>query len=69
DVDAWLRGILDEEFLRWNTPLKPVTDRLGARAPRFRKEFAPRIQKRSKKEGLGAERSRLVELLFKQRKD
>ncbi len=31
DVDAWLRGVLDEEFLRWNTPLKPITDRIGAR--------------------------------------
>ncbi|MGW7252737.1 GNAT family N-acetyltransferase [Streptomyces sp. NPDC054834] len=26
DVAAWLRGLEDPEFLRWNTPLKPVTD-------------------------------------------
>lgn len=31
-VEAWLRGLRDEEFLRWNTPLKPVTDLDSARA-------------------------------------
>ena len=32
DVDAWLRGLTDPEFRRWNTPLKPVTDTDSARA-------------------------------------
>ncbi|MFF4760485.1 GNAT family N-acetyltransferase [Streptomyces sp. NPDC001292] len=31
DVRAWLRGITDPEFRRWNTPLVPVTDLTGAR--------------------------------------
>ncbi|MER5226562.1 GNAT family N-acetyltransferase [Streptomyces flaveus] len=26
DVGAWLRGVTDPEFQRWNTPLKTVTD-------------------------------------------
>ena len=32
DVDAWLRGHVDEEFRRWNTPLRTITDSAGARA-------------------------------------
>ncbi|MEU6552911.1 GNAT family N-acetyltransferase [Streptomyces sp. NPDC046915] len=31
DVAAWLRGLEDPEFRRWNTPLKPVTDLGSAR--------------------------------------
>jgi RimJ/RimL family protein N-acetyltransferase len=31
DVDAWLRGLLDPDFLRWNTPLRTITDAAGAR--------------------------------------
>jgi len=31
DVEAWLRGLSDPEFRRWNTPLVPVTDRDSAR--------------------------------------
>lgn len=31
DVDAWLRGLTDPEFRRWNTPLRPVDDLAGAR--------------------------------------
>ncbi|KES07419.1 acetyltransferase [Streptomyces toyocaensis] len=31
DVDVWLRGTTDPEFRRWNTPLRPVADRAGAR--------------------------------------
>lgn len=31
DVDVWLRGTTDPEFRRWNTPVRPVTDRAGAR--------------------------------------
>ncbi|MEV5463296.1 GNAT family N-acetyltransferase [Streptomyces sp. NPDC002788] len=31
DVDTWLRGMRDPEFRRWNTPLRLVTDRRGAR--------------------------------------
>ncbi|MEU8648579.1 GNAT family N-acetyltransferase [Streptomyces sp. NPDC048737] len=31
DVDAWLRAHLDPEFLRWNTPLRAITDTAGAR--------------------------------------
>ncbi|MGV9556793.1 GNAT family N-acetyltransferase [Streptomyces sp. NPDC003401] len=31
DVDAWLRVHLDPEFLRWNTPLRAITDAAGAR--------------------------------------
>ncbi|OQD55812.1 GNAT family N-acetyltransferase [Streptomyces phaeoluteigriseus] len=31
DVDAWLRGHVDPEFLRWNTPLRDITDTAGAR--------------------------------------
>ncbi|MFF6803608.1 GNAT family N-acetyltransferase [Streptomyces sp. NPDC012616] len=32
DVDAWLRGLTDPEFLRWNTPLRMVSDAASARA-------------------------------------
>ncbi|MER6783760.1 GNAT family N-acetyltransferase [Streptomyces sp. NPDC000658] len=32
DVEAWLRGHLDPEFRRWNTPLRTVADTAGARA-------------------------------------
>ncbi|MEU7058873.1 GNAT family protein [Streptomyces sp. NPDC046197] len=31
DVEAWLRGVTDPEFQRWNTPIVPITDRAGAR--------------------------------------
>jgi RimJ/RimL family protein N-acetyltransferase len=31
DVETWLRGALDPEFRRWNTPVKPVTDAESAR--------------------------------------
>ncbi|MER7403908.1 GNAT family protein [Streptomyces sp. NPDC000070] len=31
DVEAWLHGMRDPEFRRWNTPLRPVTDRTSAR--------------------------------------
>ncbi|AVV42078.1 GNAT family N-acetyltransferase [Streptomyces sp. P3] len=31
DVDAWLRGLTDPEFLRWNTPLRTVSDAATAR--------------------------------------
>lgn len=31
DVAAWLRGRVDPDFLRWNTPLRSVTDTDGAR--------------------------------------
>ncbi|MER5373801.1 GNAT family protein [Streptomyces sp. NPDC002553] len=31
DVDAWLRGHQDPEFLRWNTPLRDITDAGDAR--------------------------------------
>ncbi|MEV7341568.1 GNAT family N-acetyltransferase [Streptomyces sp. NPDC093544] len=31
DVSAWLRGLSDPEFQRWNTPLKIVRDIDGAR--------------------------------------
>ncbi|MFF5759317.1 GNAT family N-acetyltransferase [Streptomyces longwoodensis] len=31
DADAWWRGQADEEFLRWNTPLRPVTDLASSR--------------------------------------
>ncbi|MER6423430.1 GNAT family N-acetyltransferase [Streptomyces sp. NPDC001137] len=31
DVEAWLRGLTDPEFRRWNTPLKQVDDLAGAR--------------------------------------
>ncbi|MFF3503733.1 GNAT family N-acetyltransferase [Streptomyces sp. NPDC003247] len=31
DVSAWLRGVADPDFLRWNTPLRTVTDADGAR--------------------------------------
>ncbi|WP_445394981.1 GNAT family N-acetyltransferase [Streptomyces sp. LE64] len=30
DVDAWLRGLTDPEFLRWNTPMIMVRDRADA---------------------------------------
>ncbi|MXM68094.1 GNAT family N-acetyltransferase [Streptomyces sp. HUCO-GS316] len=32
DVEAWLRGTTDPEFLRWNTPLNAITDAGSARA-------------------------------------
>ncbi|MFD9317087.1 GNAT family N-acetyltransferase [Streptomyces sp. NPDC060053] len=32
DVEAWLRGHLDPEFVRWNTPLRTIADTAGARA-------------------------------------
>ncbi|MGQ4361843.1 GNAT family N-acetyltransferase [Streptomyces sp. SAS_272] len=32
DVDAWLRGLTDPDFLRWNTPLRTVSDAASARA-------------------------------------
>ncbi|MFF8588869.1 GNAT family N-acetyltransferase [Streptomyces althioticus] len=31
DAEAWLRGLTDPEFRRWNTPLRPVGDLDGAR--------------------------------------
>ncbi|MFF8944413.1 GNAT family N-acetyltransferase [Streptomyces sp. NPDC014864] len=31
DVEAWLRGLTDPEFARWNTPLTPITDGTAAR--------------------------------------
>lgn len=31
DAATWLRGLMDPEFLRWNTPLKPVSDLDSAR--------------------------------------
>jgi RimJ/RimL family protein N-acetyltransferase len=31
DVEAWLRGLTDPEFRRWNTPLRPVEDLVDAR--------------------------------------
>ncbi|MBD0424842.1 GNAT family N-acetyltransferase [Streptomyces sp. TRM S81-3] len=31
DVETWLRGYLDPEFQRWNTPFRLVTDIAGAR--------------------------------------
>ena len=31
DVEAWLRGLTDPEFRRWNTPLKQVDDLADAR--------------------------------------
>ncbi|CAM5731763.1 hypothetical protein STENM223S_07584 [Streptomyces tendae] len=31
DAQTWLRGYLDPDFQRWNTPLKPWTDLTGAR--------------------------------------
>ncbi|MBZ6286575.1 GNAT family N-acetyltransferase [Streptomyces olivaceus] len=31
DAEAWLRGFLDPEFQRWNTPLNLWTDLAGAR--------------------------------------
>ncbi|MEV1062292.1 GNAT family protein [Streptomyces sp. NPDC050263] len=31
DVDAWLRAHVEPEFLRWNTPLRTITDAEGAR--------------------------------------
>ncbi|MEU8589137.1 GNAT family N-acetyltransferase [Streptomyces sp. NPDC048664] len=31
DVDAWLRGLTDPDFRRWNTPVKSVSDRESAR--------------------------------------
>ncbi|MFH8800453.1 GNAT family N-acetyltransferase [Streptomyces sp. NPDC017936] len=30
DVDAWRRGHTDPEFLRWNTPLRTITDTADA---------------------------------------
>ncbi|MET9731249.1 GNAT family N-acetyltransferase [Streptomyces sp. NPDC006458] len=32
DAQAWLRGLTDPEFRRWNTPLRPVEDLAAARA-------------------------------------
>ncbi|MER6343578.1 GNAT family N-acetyltransferase [Streptomyces sp. NPDC001595] len=32
DADAWLRGLTDPDFLRWNTPLVQVTDLDSARS-------------------------------------
>jgi RimJ/RimL family protein N-acetyltransferase len=32
DAEAWLRGLTDPEFLRWNTPVVTVTDPESARA-------------------------------------
>ncbi|MFB9462131.1 GNAT family N-acetyltransferase [Streptomyces cinereospinus] len=32
DAEAWLRGLSDPDFRRWNTPLSPVTDLDSARA-------------------------------------
>ncbi|MFD0315680.1 GNAT family N-acetyltransferase [Streptomyces flavalbus] len=32
DVADWLRGLLDPEFQRWNTPVLPITDLDSARA-------------------------------------
>ncbi|MGC0331288.1 RimJ/RimL family protein N-acetyltransferase [Streptomyces sp. SAI-170] len=32
DAEAWLRGLTDPEFRRWNTPLKPVEDLATAHA-------------------------------------
>lgn len=32
DVEAWLRGHLDPEFRRWNTPLRTIADTADARA-------------------------------------
>jgi RimJ/RimL family protein N-acetyltransferase len=29
-AEAWLRGVRDPDFRRWNTPLRPVTDIHGA---------------------------------------
>ncbi|MFE9774017.1 GNAT family N-acetyltransferase [Streptomyces sp. NPDC005931] len=31
DARTWLRGTTDPELLRWNTPVRPVTDLAGAR--------------------------------------
>ncbi|MCX4762958.1 GNAT family N-acetyltransferase [Streptomyces sp. NBC_01275] len=31
DVDAWLRGHVDPEFRRWNTPIRVITDTASAR--------------------------------------
>ncbi|MYR44480.1 GNAT family protein [Streptomyces sp. SID5910] len=31
DAQAWLRGHLDPDFQRWNTPLRPTTDLRAAR--------------------------------------
>ncbi|MGP4044172.1 GNAT family N-acetyltransferase [Streptomyces sp. 2A115] len=47
DVEAWLRGYSDPEFKRWNTPLKPVEDRHGARE-------SMRARARAAEEGAGA---------------
>ncbi|CAM5672103.1 GNAT family N-acetyltransferase [Streptomyces fumanus] len=30
-AETWLRGLLDPDFRRWNTPLRPVTDLAGVR--------------------------------------
>ncbi|GHJ39849.1 GNAT family N-acetyltransferase [Streptomyces sp. TS71-3] len=32
DAEAWLRGVLDPEFLRWNTPLRAIATLDDARA-------------------------------------
>ncbi|WP_320777217.1 GNAT family N-acetyltransferase [Streptomyces sp. CRN 30] len=40
DVDAWLRGLSDPEFLRWNTPVRPVETAEDARESlRLRSEW------------------------------
>ncbi|MER7487116.1 GNAT family protein [Streptomyces sp. NPDC126497] len=31
DAEVWLRSFTDPEFQRWNTPVRPVVDRAGAR--------------------------------------
>ncbi|WP_037669926.1 GNAT family N-acetyltransferase [Streptomyces griseus] len=36
-AEIWLRGLSDPEFLRWNTPMTPVTDLDGARLSLRRK--------------------------------
>ncbi|MFB8245459.1 GNAT family N-acetyltransferase [Streptomyces sp. NPDC001046] len=40
DVDTWLRGLRDPEFRRWNTPLRPVTDRRSARESLLAREHS-----------------------------
>ncbi|NGO08472.1 GNAT family N-acetyltransferase [Streptomyces sp. HC44] len=41
DVEAWLRGLTDPEYRRWNAPFQTITDNEGARdALRSRAESA-----------------------------
>ncbi|MBQ0847311.1 GNAT family N-acetyltransferase [Streptomyces sp. BH-SS-21] len=47
DVQAWLRGYLDPEFQRWNTPLKPIEGRADAQ-----ESMAARVK--AAQEGVGA---------------